>query len=69
MVYCVCLPLECCLEDATDSVYVGGYGGLSENELCVFAKLYGVGSLGVCECSSILLQSVIMSCVDSADDG
>ena len=29
------------------SVYVGGYGGLSENGLCVFSKLCPVGFLVV----------------------
>ena len=48
-----------------DSVYVGGYCGLSESELCVFGKL----CLVVCECSSVLLQSVVMSYVDCGDDG
>ena len=49
--------------------YVGGYCGLRESELCVFGKLCPVVFLVVCECSSILLQSVVMSYVDYGDDG
>ena len=37
---------------------------MSENELCVFAKLCSVGFLVVCECLSVLLQSIAMSYVD-----
>ena len=50
-------------------MYVSGYCGLSESELCVFGKLYPVSFLVVCECSSGLLQSVVMSYVDCSDDG
>ena len=39
---------------------VGEYCGLSESELCVFCKLSPVGFLVVCECSSVLLQSVVV---------
>ena len=35
----------------------------------VFGKLCPVGFLVVCECSSDLLQSVVMSYVDYGDDG
>ena len=52
-----------------DSVYVGMYCGLSESELCVFGKLCPIGFLVVCECSSVLLQSSVMSFVDCGDDG
>ena len=51
------------------SVYVGGYCGLSESELCVFGKLCPVGHLVVCKCLSVLLQSIVMSHVDYGDDG
>ena len=51
------------------SVYVGGYGGLSESELCVFRKWCPVGFLVVCEYSSVLLKSVVMSYVDCDDYG
>ena len=51
------------------SVYIGGYCGLTKNELCVFGKLCPVGFLVVCVCSSVLLQSVVMSYVDCGDDG
>ena len=49
-------------------MYVGGYCGLSESELCVFGKLCPVDFLVVCECSSVLLQSIVMSYVDCGDD-
>ena len=59
----VCHPNDVC-EDSIDSVYIGGYCCLSESKPCVFDKLYPVGFLVVCECSSVLLQSVVMSYVD-----
>ena len=37
------------------SVYVGGYGGLSESGLCVFRKLCPVSFLVAGESSSVLL--------------
>ena len=37
------------------SVYIGGYGGLSENGLCVFRELYPVSFLVVGVCPSVLL--------------
>ena len=37
------------------SVYVGGYGGLSESELCVFRELCLVSFLVVGEGPSVLL--------------
>ena len=37
------------------SVYVGGYGGLSEIGLCVFRELCPVSFLGVGESPSVLL--------------
>ena len=46
------------------SVYVGGYGGLSESGLCVFRELCPVSSLVVGESPSVLLQSVVMSYVN-----
>ena len=47
------------------SEYVGGSCGLSESGLlCVVGKLCPVGFLVVCKCSSVLLQSIVMSCVD-----
>ena len=51
------------------SVYVGGYGGLSESELCVFRKLCPVNCLVVGKCSSVLWQSLVLSYVDYGDDG
>ena len=56
-------------EDFIGSVYVVGFYGLSESKLCVLGKLCPVGFLVVCECSSVLLQSVVMSYVDCGDDG
>ena len=43
-------------------------GADSESEICVFGKLSPVGFLVVCECSSVLLQCVVMSYVDCGDD-
>ena len=56
----VCLQNDVC-EDYIGSVYAGRYCGLSESELCVFGKLCPVRFLVVCECLSVLLQSVVMS--------
>ena len=50
------------------SVYVGGYCGLSENELCVCGKLGPVGFFVVCKWSSVLSQSIVMAYVDCGDD-
>ena len=47
----VCHQNDVC-EDSIGSVYVGGYCGLSESELCVFGRLCPVDFLVVCECSS-----------------
>ena len=64
----VCPQNDVC-EDSIGSVYVGGYCGLSESELCVFGKLCPVGFLVVCECFSVLLQSVVMSYVNCGNYG
>ena len=56
-------------ENSIGSVYVGGSCVLSESGLCVFGKFYPVGFLVVCECYSVLLQSVVISYVDYGDDG
>ena len=68
--YCVfvCHQNDVC-EDSVGSVYIGGYCGLSESELCVFDKLCPVGFLVVCESPSVLLQSVVMSYVDCGNYG
>ena len=63
----VCHQNDVC-EDFIGSVYVGGYCGLSESELCVFGKLCPVGFPVVCECLSVLLQSIVMSYVNCGDD-
>ena len=63
----VCHQYDVC-ENYVGSVYIGGYGGLSESRLRVFRKLCPVGFLVVGECPSVLLQSVVMSYVDCGDD-
>ena len=52
----VCHQYVC--KNYVDSVYVGGYGGLSESELCIFHKLCPGGFLEVGKGSSVLLCSV-----------
>ena len=42
-------------ENAVVSVYIGGYGGLSESGLCVFRKLCPISILVVGECPLVLL--------------
>ena len=54
-------------EDYIRSVYVGGYCGLSESELCVFGKLCPISFLVVCKC--YCLQYIVMLYVDCRDDG
>ena len=51
------------------SVYVGGYGGLSESGLCVFCKLCPFCFLVVGKGPSVLLQSVVMSYVNCSNYG
>ena len=51
-------------EDSIGSVYCCG----SEIKLCVSVNCV-VGLLVVCECSSVLLHSIVMSYVDCGDDG
>ena len=58
----VCHQYEVCTH-SVGSVYVGGYGGLSESGLCVFRELCQVSFLVVGESSSVLLSSVVMSSV------
>ena len=50
----VCHQYDVCT-NYVGSVYVGGYGGLSESGLSVFCKLCPVGYLVVCESQSGLL--------------
>ena len=50
----VCHPYDVC-ENSVDSVYVGGYGGLSESGHCAFCKLCPVCFLVVGKDPSILL--------------
>ena len=49
----VCHQYVC--ENYVVSVYIGGYGGLSECGLCVFRELCPVSFLLVGECPSVLL--------------
>ena len=50
----VCHQYDVC-ENSVGSVYVGGYGGLSESGLCVFRELCPVSFLVVGESTSVLL--------------
>ena len=50
----VCHQYDVC-KNCVGSVYVGGYGGLSESELCVFLELCPVSFLVVGEGPSVLL--------------
>ena len=50
----VCHQYDVC-ENSVGSVYIGGYGGLSESGLCVFRELCPVSFLVVGECPSGLL--------------
>ena len=63
----VCHQTDVCV-DSIGSVYHGRYCGLSESELCVVGKFCPVGFLVVCEYSSVLLQSVVMSYADCGED-
>ena len=53
-------------ENYVGSVYIGGYGGLSESRLC---ELCPVSFLVVGESLSVLLYSVVMLYVNCGDDG
>ena len=55
LVCCACLPSVRCCKHYVCSVYVGGYGGLSERGLCVFPELCPVSFLIVGESRSLLL--------------
>ena len=50
----VCHQYDVC-ENSVGSVYVGGYGGLSESGLCVFCKLCPICFLVVGKGPSVLL--------------
>ena len=64
----ICHQHDAC-ENSVGSVYIGGYGGLSESGLCVFRELCPVSFLVVGECPSALPQSAVMSYVNCDDDG
>ena len=64
----VCHQYDVC-ENSVGSVYVGGYGGLSESGLCVFCKLCPVCFLVVGKCPSVLLEYVVMSYVNCGNYG
>ena len=55
----VCHQYDVC-ENSVGSVYVGGYGGLSESGLCVFCKLCPVCFLVVGKGPSVLFKSCRM---------
>ena len=48
-----CHQYDVC-ENSVVSVYVGGYGDLSESRLCVFCELCPVSFLVVGECLTVL---------------
>ena len=50
----VCYQYDVC-NNYVGSVYVGGYGGLSESGLCVFRELWPASFLVVGESPSVLL--------------
>ena len=56
-------------ENYIGSIRVCGYCRLSESKLRVFGKLCPVDFHVVCECSSVLLQSIGMPYVACGDDG
>ena len=64
----VCHPYDVC-ENSVGSVYVGGYGGLSESGLCVFCKWCPVCCFVVGKGPSVLLQSVVMTYVNCGNYG
>ena len=49
------LAISMMFENYVGSVCIGGYGGLSESELCVFRELCTVSFLVVGKCPSVLL--------------
>ena len=63
----VCHQYDVC-ENSVGSVYVGGYGGLSESGLCDFCKLCPVCFLVVGKGPSVLLGYVVMSYVNCGGD-
>ena len=64
----VCHQYDVC-KNYVGSVYVGGYGGLSESGLCVFRELCPVSFLEVGKSSSDLLLSIVMSYVNCGNYG
>ena len=64
----VCHQNDIC-KQIIDSVYVGGYGYLSETGLCVFRKLCPFGFLAVSKCLSVWLQTIVMSYIECGEDG
>ena len=51
---CLTDPYDVC-ENYVGSVYVGGYGGMSKNGLCVFNELCPVSFLVVGKAPAVLL--------------
>ena len=64
----VCHQYDVC-ENSVGSVYIGGYGGLSESGLRDFRELCPVSFLVAGESPSVLLWFVVMSYVNCGDDG
>ena len=64
----VCHQYDVC-ENSVGSVYISGYGDLSESGLCVFRELCPISFLVVSECPSVLLYYVGMLYVNCGDDG
>ena len=64
----VCHHYDVC-KNYVGSVYVAGYGGMSENEPCVFCEVCRVSFLVVGESPSVLLLFVVMSYVNCVNDG
>ena len=52
-----CHQYDVC-KDSAGSVYVGGYGGLSESGLCVFRELCPFSFLVVGESPSVFVSSL-----------
>ena len=54
------------VENSVDSVYIGGYGGLSESSPCVFPAWCPVSFLVVGECPSVCSSLLYVNCGDDS---
>ena len=61
-----CHQYDVC-ENYFGSVYMGGYGGLSESVLCVFREMCPVSFLVIGECPSFFL--VVVACLPRPIEG